>query len=88
MCLIGDNGVKLDVELRFNVHYTRNKSENAGQARSGKLGPTLDPFLGIELDEPSGWLSLPLAAAGLGNLIDLQPVQASEVGKEKHVVVR
>jgi iron complex outermembrane recepter protein len=55
------------VTARFNVHYTRDQSENAGQARSGQPGTTLDPFLGIEISQQSSWLALPLAAAGLGN---------------------
>jgi iron complex outermembrane recepter protein len=65
--LLVDWDASENVELRFNVHYTRNKSENAGQARSGQLGATFDPVLGVELSQPSGWLSLPLAAAGVGN---------------------
>ena len=54
------------VNVRFNIHYNQNKSENAGQVRSGQLGATVDPFTG-PLTEPSGWLTLPLAAAGLGD---------------------
>ena len=55
------------VSLRFNIHYTSNNSDNAGQARSGQLGTTFDPFLMETLSDQSGWLALPLAAAGLGD---------------------
>ena len=49
-----------NVSALINVHYNRDQSENAGQARSGKLGPTLNLLEGVELSQQSGWLQLPL----------------------------
>jgi iron complex outermembrane receptor protein len=67
MRLLLDWDASETLSVRFNVHYTGNDSENAGQARSGQLGTTFDPFLAEQLSQQSGWLALPLAAAGLGN---------------------
>jgi len=55
------------LSVRFNLHYTGDDSENAGQARSGQLGTTFDAADLSRLDQQSGWLTLPLAATGLGN---------------------
>ena len=52
----------------FNVHYNSDQSENAGQARSGQLGPTIDTVAGgVPLTQQSGWLALPLAASLMGD---------------------
>ncbi len=63
-----DWDISESARVLINLHYNSNESENAGQARSGKLGQTLDLFFDpVELTQPSGWLQLPLAAAGLGD---------------------
>ncbi len=55
------------VSVLFNLHYNRDESENAGQARSGKLGNTIDQVAGVPLSQRSSWLALPLAASLQGD---------------------
>ena len=58
-----DFDVSDSANVLINVHYNSDESENAGQARSGLLGPTIDQFVGVGLTQESGWLALPLAAS-------------------------
>ena len=84
--LLLDWDVSDTVGVLFNVHYNRDQSENAGQARSGQLGDTIDQVAGTPLTQRSGWLALPLAAslqgnAGIGVADGLAPVAPEDPNK-------
>ncbi len=73
-----------NVNALINVHYNRDQSENAGQARSGRPGPTLNLIEGVVLSQQSGWLQLPLVPsftfgnAGIAEADAAAPVSPEE----------